>query len=150
MVDIAAAAEAATAGLPAETREAVLAAVRGIAADDLSALGAALDRAPGEAAAYALLGEAAGAAALGADPEEAGRGGFRSRLDEVRKTVCRYPPLRLYCAHADVVDGTTVGALTLGALLDAQLCGVSLPLIACIVARIGIRRLCGGVWAAAA
>ena len=63
MVDIAAATEAATAGLPTETREAVLAAVRSIAADDLSALGPALDRAPGKAAAYALLGEAVGPAA---------------------------------------------------------------------------------------
>ena len=92
------------------------------------------------------IAEREGTPAFGRDLVEAGRRLIENRLGHLQPVVCGNPLLRRYCQNASVIDGTTASCLIAGALTAGATGGLNVPLVACILARIGVRSLCAKTW----
>jgi hypothetical protein len=67
-------------------------------------------------------------------------------LGDIRKSVCLNGPVRSFCENANVIDSMQVVIAIAGGLVAAKFDGVNPLLVACLVARVGVRKMCSGDW----
>jgi hypothetical protein len=114
--------------------------------DQIAELQSLVDGQPSEEDLFRAIGRSLGAAASGEPPEERGRNAVRRLLGQVQKGICANAGVRSFCENANVIDSMQVVIAIAGGLVASKFDGVNPLLVACLVARVGVRRLCSGEW----
>jgi hypothetical protein len=92
---------------------------------------------------YGLLTDSAGLGADNIDREAEGRVIFSRAWHKVRGLVCGQPFVQAYIKNPNVSDATAVAAQLTNLLIVIP--GVNVVIVACLIVRIGLRKLCEGV-----
>jgi hypothetical protein len=99
-----------------------------------------------EADLFEEIGKSLGPGAAGEAPEERGRQAVRRMIPRIRAAVCQNEGLKSFCENPNVVDETHVLIAIAGALMTAHFGGVNPVLLAFLIGRIGLRKMCSGEW----
>ena len=95
---------------------------------------------------YHRIGLSLGPGAGGEPPEQRGRWALQRRLGDLRNALCENAKLRSYCDSANASDLTATAAAIAGGLIAVHFAGINPILVACLIARIGLRTICAETW----
>lgn len=93
---------------------------------------------------WRIYGEKLGLAATGEDPAEAGKKSFKRRLADIRSTLCKSKEIQAIIGDPAVSAQIDLALVFAGKLLESQFGGVNIALVAVLVAKIGLHKLCRG------
>ena len=91
---------------------------------------------------WGIYGERLGLAATGEDPAEAGRKSFKRRLADIRRAVCDSRDVQAVLNDPALSAQVDLALVFAGALLASSFGGVNVALVAVLVAKIGLHKLC--------
>lgn len=117
-----------------------------VSAEQLTSLEALLSNVEGEEDAYRLLGEEAGVGAFGSDAIKAGKEAFLRSREKCREVVCGNAVVYDVCRRPSLQGSLTAAAIVLGALTEAKIPGINLPLVVTLMMRAGVDEYCASVW----
>lgn len=89
-------------------------------------------------------GEELGLAATGEDPKEVGKKSFKRRLTSLRKAFCESNEIQAIMTDPALNAQIDLALVFAGKLLESRFGGVNIALVAVLVAKIGVFKLCQG------
>lgn len=101
---------------------------------------------PDERSVYEAIGASLGPAASGEGPIARGKRAVARHLETLRDSLCGNSALKAFSTGEDAADATDLAIAVAGVLVTTKIAGLDQLLIACLVSRIGLRRLCDDEW----
>ena len=99
---------------------------------------------PSVEALWQAYGKRLGELATGEEPEQRARKAFKERLSELRRALCESDNVQAVIKDPAVASQFDLAAVLAGKLLESRFGGVNLVVIAVLVSRIGLNKICSG------
>jgi hypothetical protein len=117
-----------------------------VSAEQLTEIEQLSKKSPSDEELFREVGRSLGPGATGESPEERGRAAVKRLLRDIRAATCANHALRVFCEDPNTIDATQIVVAISGALIAAGFAGINPVLIAYLVARIGLRKVCENEW----